>query len=212
MPVAVPLAASDQDIDGLLAPGNRPTVFQISNAAGPDANPVPTAAAENRADVVPTNNRVSVAQTFQPQARPDGPGITSQMRFGWPAVGRIIVGFCWHPDYKHDDGIAIAASPGAEMRAAEGGRIAYARDELRGLHNLILISHRDGWVSAYADAGEPLVKRGHIVERGQVIARIGDGGRLRFELRRNAIPVDPILYLGGAAPDVAQMTPGRCRG
>jgi hypothetical protein len=40
MPVAVPLAVSDQDVDKLLAPGNRPSVFQISRADGPDADPV----------------------------------------------------------------------------------------------------------------------------------------------------------------------------
>lgn len=162
--------------------------------------------------VVPIEDQASLAHRSLPQALPDSPEIISPIRFGWPATGRLVVGFCWHPDYKHDDGIAIAALPGAEVRAAAAGRIAYAGDELRGLHNLILISHRDGWVSAYADAGERLVKRGDIVERGQVIARTGDGGRLRFELRRNGIPVDSRLYLGDAAPDVAQMIPGRCRG
>ena len=126
-------------------------------------------------------DQTSAGRTFLPQS--DGPVIKSPVRFTWPAAGRVIVGFCWHPD-ERDDVINIAALPGTEVHAVASGRIAYAGDEVRGLHNLILISHRDGWVSAYADADERLVKRGDIVERGQVIARIDDGGRLRFELRR----------------------------
>jgi hypothetical protein len=40
MPVAVPLAATDADVDALMTPGNHPTVFQISNATGEHANAV----------------------------------------------------------------------------------------------------------------------------------------------------------------------------
>jgi murein DD-endopeptidase MepM/ murein hydrolase activator NlpD len=44
-----------------------------------------------------------------------------------------------------------------------------------------------------------------------VIARFGDGDRLHFELRRNSVSVDPLLYLGDAAPEIAQMMSGQCR-
>jgi len=171
-----------------------------------------TALAHSRADVVPTEDQVSVRQTSLSQAQPDSPEIPSQIRFGWPAAGRIIAGFCWEPEHDHRDGINIAALPGTEVRAIEAGRIAYAGDELRGLHNLILIFHRDGWVSAYANAGERLVKRGDSVERGQVIARIGDDARLHLELRHHAVPVDPMLYLVDAAPNIAQTAQHQCPG
>ncbi len=110
--------------------------------------------------------------------------------------------------------INIAVAPGAEVLAVEAGRIAYAGDEIRGLHNLILVSHQGGWVSAYANADELLIKRGDRVERGQAIGRFDDGDRLRFELRHNSISVDPMLYLGDIAPahDIAQMMSGQCRG
>ena len=95
-----------------------------------------------------------------------------QKRFGWPSAGRIMWGFCWGPNHDGAEGINIAASPGTPVRAAEAGRIAYAGDELKGFHGLILISHPDGWVSAYANTDGLLVKRGDAVERGQVIARV----------------------------------------
>lgn len=109
--------------------------------------------------------------------------------------------------------INLAVAPRAEVHAVEAGRIASAGDEIRGFHNLILISHRDGWVSAYANADELLVKRGDSVERGQAIGRFDGDDRLRFELRHNSVSVDPLLYLGDIAPaPVAQMMSGQCRG
>ncbi len=135
-----------------------------------------------------------------------------QIRFGWPSAGRIMWGFCWGPNHDGAEGINIAASPGTPVRAAEAGRIAYAGDELKGFHGLILISHPDGWVSAYANTDGLLVKRGDAVERGQVIARVDDGATLHFELRHHAAAVDPMLYLGDAAPEVAQKMQGKCRG
>jgi murein DD-endopeptidase MepM/ murein hydrolase activator NlpD len=135
-----------------------------------------------------------------------------QKRFGWPSAGRVMWGFCWGPNHDGKEGINIAAMPGTEVRAAEAGRIAYAGDDLKGFQGLILISHPDGWVSAYANTDGLLVKRGDAVERGQVIARVDDGAMLHFELRHHAAAVDPMLYLGDAAPEVAQKMQGQCRG
>jgi murein DD-endopeptidase MepM/ murein hydrolase activator NlpD len=160
----------------------------------------PTAATQKNADAVPMQAQTSA-------------GETSPLRFTWPAAGKLIVGFCWRPD-ERNDAINMAVAPQTEVRAVEAGRIAYAGDELRGFHNLILISHRDGWASAYANADELLVERGDSVERGQAIGRFEGGGRLHFELRRNSVSVDPLLYLGdiAPAPETAKMMSGRCRG
>jgi murein DD-endopeptidase MepM/ murein hydrolase activator NlpD len=153
----------------------------------------------------------SGADAVLPLAPSDGSPIASPMRFAWPAVGRIMFGFCWHPYDERNDEINIAVEPGTEVHAVEAGRIAYAGDEIRGLRNLILMSHENGWASAYANADELLVKRGDGVERGQAIARFGHGDRLHFELRHNSVSVDPLLYLEDAAPEIAQMTSGQCR-
>jgi murein DD-endopeptidase MepM/ murein hydrolase activator NlpD len=55
-------------------------------------------------------------------------------------------------------------------------------------------------MSAYAHAAILLVKRGDVVRRGQVIARVGRTGsvsepQLHFELRRGDRAVDPRRYL-----------------
>ena len=121
-------------------------------------------------------------------------------KFRWPARGRIIANFGKRTDGSHNDGINIAVPQGTDVHAAEGGRVAYAGNELKGYGNLVLIRHDNGWVSAYAHADQVLVKRDDIVRRGQVIAKAGKTGtvdqpQLHFELRQGARPVDPLPHL-----------------
>jgi murein DD-endopeptidase MepM/ murein hydrolase activator NlpD len=117
--------------------------------------------------------------------------------FRWPARGRVISGFSGRGG---NEGINISVPEGTPVRAAEGGTVAYAGNELKGYGNLVLIRHDNGYVSAYAHNGELNVKRGERVGRGQVIARSGQTGnvsspQLHFELRRGSNPVDPMPYL-----------------
>jgi murein DD-endopeptidase MepM/ murein hydrolase activator NlpD len=119
--------------------------------------------------------------------------------FRWPAHGRVIAGF---GAKGGNEGINIAVPEGTPIKAAEGGVVAYAGSELKGYGNLVLVRHDNGWVSAYANNGEILVKRGEKVKRGQSIAKSGQTGnvsspQLHFELRKGATPVDPMPHLAG---------------
>ncbi|MGD9540278.1 peptidoglycan DD-metalloendopeptidase family protein [Methylocystis sp.] len=118
--------------------------------------------------------------------------------FRWPARGRIIQGF----STGGNDGINIAVPEGTQVKAVEGGVVAYAGNELKGYGNLVLIRHPNGFVSAYAHNGALDVKRGDQVKRGQTIAKSGQSGnvgspQLHFELRKGSTPVDPTRYLAG---------------
>lgn len=117
--------------------------------------------------------------------------------FRWPARGRVISGFSGKGG---NEGINIAVPEGTPVKAAEGGVVAYAGNELKGYGNLVLIRHPNGYVSAYAHNGELSVKRGEAVKRGQVVAKAGQTGnvstpQVHFELRKGATPVDPTPYL-----------------
>ncbi|PTM42682.1 LysM peptidoglycan-binding domain-containing M23 family metallopeptidase [Bosea sp. 124] len=117
--------------------------------------------------------------------------------FRWPARGRVIAGFSGRGG---NEGINIAVPEGTPIKAAEGGTVAYAGNELKGYGNLVLIRHPNGYVSAYAHNGELSVKRGETVKRGQVVAKSGQSGnvsspQLHFELRKGSSPVDPTPYL-----------------
>jgi murein DD-endopeptidase MepM/ murein hydrolase activator NlpD len=120
--------------------------------------------------------------------------------FIWPVEGRVISDFGAKGGGRFNDGINIAASEGAAVRAAGAGVVAYSGNELRGFGNMLLIKHAGGWVTAYAHNQELLVDRGDTVERGQVIARVGSTGgvdqpQLHFELRKGKKAVDPLDYL-----------------
>jgi murein DD-endopeptidase MepM/ murein hydrolase activator NlpD len=123
--------------------------------------------------------------------------------FRWPVRGRIIAAFGAKPNGLQNDGINLAVPEGTPVKAAEDGVVAYAGSELKGYGNLVLVRHANGFVTAYANASEILVKRGETVKRGQVIAKSGETGnvtspQLHFEIRKGATPVDPAQYLSGA--------------
>ncbi|MBL8586994.1 MAG: peptidoglycan DD-metalloendopeptidase family protein [Methylobacteriaceae bacterium] len=135
-----------------------------------------------------------------PPGQPEKPvaDAAGNPEFRWPARGRIIQGF----RANGNDGINISVPEGTSVKAAEGGVVAYAGNELKGYGNLVLIRHPNGFVSAYAHNGEIAVKRGEQVKRGQTIAKSGQSGnvsspQLHFELRKGSTPVDPTQYLAG---------------
>ena len=120
--------------------------------------------------------------------------------FVWPISGNVLKGFGQGADGIRNDGVNIAAAPGADVKAAAGGEVVYAGSELAGFGNLVLIRHPGGWVTAYAHADALKVKEGDLVKQGQAIATAGQTGnasstQVHFELRKGKEPVDPALHL-----------------
>jgi murein DD-endopeptidase MepM/ murein hydrolase activator NlpD len=172
-----------------------------SRELAPEAPPTPKIinAPPERKQVAARSDQVSDAEPVS-AAAPISAAEQSSGRFRWPARGRVIAGYGRRPDGTHNDGINLALPQGAEVHASEGGKVAYAGNELKGYGNLILIRHDSGWVSAYAHNEQLLVKRDDVVQRGQVIAKAGKTGsvdqpQLHFELRQGSKPVDPLLHL-----------------
>ena len=125
---------------------------------------------------------------------------TPRGSFSWPVEGRILSSFGPKTGGIHNDGIDIAVTPGAAVRAAGPGVVAYAGNGLRGLGHLLLIRHENGWITAYAHNEEILVRRGDVVRQGQTIARGGATDdvtlpKLHFEIRNGTEAVDPLRYL-----------------
>ena len=120
--------------------------------------------------------------------------------FAWPVQGRIVNGYGDKGGGLYNEGVNIASARGQPVRAADNGVVVYAGGELRGLGNLLLIRHADGWITAYAHNEALLVGRGDVVNRGQVISRVGDTGNVRspqlhFEIRKGTRTVNPTRYL-----------------
>lgn len=118
--------------------------------------------------------------------------------FLWPVSGSLNSRFGPRGSSFHD-GVDIAAPEGTPIRAVEHGEVIYS-DQLRGYGNMVIIRHAGGIVSVYAHNQVNLVREGQPVARGEIIARVGSTGRvtgphLHFEIRKNNLAQDPMLYL-----------------
>ncbi|MCB9957842.1 MAG: peptidoglycan DD-metalloendopeptidase family protein [Rhodospirillaceae bacterium] len=144
---------------------------------------------------VPPSGQVSALPPAQTAAVPAAPSL-----FQWPVRGDLIPVFDPADRARFDDGMNIVAPEGTPILAARGGTVIYAGNELRGYGNLVVLSHTDGWVTAYAHARELMVERGDTVRSGQQIATVGQTGavsspQLHFEIRQGSDPVNPLDHL-----------------
>jgi murein DD-endopeptidase MepM/ murein hydrolase activator NlpD len=177
----------------VIPPAADETVQVAQNTAAPTAPlPAPTISAPP-AEAAPAESD-DIAALPQPAA-----GATMPV-FGWPVDGKIISAFGPKPNGQYNDGINIAARVGQPVRAAADGEVVYASNQLKGFGNLLLIRHKNGWLTAYAHNDALLVKKGAKVQRGEVVGRAGASGSVRtaqlhFEVRLNRKPVNPLRVL-----------------
>ncbi len=118
----------------------------------------------------------------------------------WPVNGKVVSGYGTSGGQKND-GIDIAAAKGTPVKAAEGGKVVYAGGEVARMGNLLLIEHPGGYITAYGNNESLAVKKGDVVKKGQVIAKVGNSGgsaepQLHFEVRRSGKTIDPTTVLG----------------
>jgi lipoprotein NlpD len=170
-------AAFSLDIDDIVT-GGEPALAENEQAAPP------TRTAQQ---VLPADAAVRSSANFAGQ-------------FGWPLTGQILSPFGRGTEGQRNDGINIGAVRGTPVLASADGVVLYAGDEIQVHGGLVLLSHGDGWITAYGNMEDLQVTRGQRVERGQTIARAGDTGQadqpqLHFEIRRNRQPVDPAQHL-----------------
>ncbi|WP_322998166.1 peptidoglycan DD-metalloendopeptidase family protein [Castellaniella sp.] len=182
---------------------SNPTQLAIGQVLRLDANtPQPSGSSTAVATPVQTKPAGGAASTTPEATGAPAPVDTTASRasdaglvsWGWPAGGKIIQGF-----NNTTKGIDIEGAIGAPVTAAAAGKVMYAGNGVRGLGNLILLGHSDGFITAYAHNQSLLVKTGEIVKKGAKIATIGQSDttspRLHFEIRRRGTPVNPLSYL-----------------
>ncbi|WP_253452938.1 peptidoglycan DD-metalloendopeptidase family protein [Neisseria perflava] len=96
-------------------------------------------------------------------------------------------------------GIDIAGQRGEPIKAAAAGKVIYVGEGVRSYGKLVLISHNNATITAYAHNDSILVQENQQVRAGQAIASMGssdaDRVKLHFEVRINGKAVDPMPYL-----------------
>ncbi len=149
-------------------------------------------------NITPADTAVGAAPSAAPHraVRKEAivPPSARSTQFQRPAAGKIIARYG-----AHNEGVNIAGAKGSPISAAADGTIVYAGGDLKGYGNLILVRHKDGWVTAYGHTDRMLVRKGALVKRGQKIATMGDTGgvktpQLHFEARYRTKSVNPEKY------------------
>ncbi|MDM7955434.1 M23 family metallopeptidase [Blastomonas sp.] len=183
----------------------------VGPAVATNANPSRIGALVVNIDDVVTGSQPAIAEgTAVPAARSARAPVSAAVpvsvprafagRFAWPITGSVLTRYGPVGKGQISNGIDISAPRGSPFRAAADGVVSYAGSEVAIYGGLILISHGDGWVSAYGHAERIDVTRGQAVKAGQVLGAAGQSGfaetpKLHFELRKDRKPVDPLLYL-----------------
>ncbi len=121
------------------------------------------------------------------------------VRKGWMSsgFGRRTDPFHGRPAWH--DGVDFAGSEGAEIIAVGAGVVTWSGDRF-GYGQMVEISHADGYVTRYAHNRENLVDVGDVVNRGEVIARMGSSGRstgphVHFEVLHHGKAIDPTAFI-----------------
>ena len=121
-------------------------------------------------------------------------------RFSSPMRGSVVRSFD-APESSYD--IAILSLDGEDsVMSVERGTVLAIEEQADGSLSVI-IQHTEGYVSAYKNLGETLVRKGQTVQSGAVIGRIRtaasegieEKNTLTFELWHNGTAIDPALYI-----------------
>ena len=105
------------------------------------------------------------------------------------------------PVQGNHGGTDFGAPEGDPVTATNSGRVALARQlAIRG--NMVIIDHGGGVFSGYAHLGAFAVAEGQVVEKGQVIAFVGNSGlstapHLHWEISVHGVLVDPMRFIDG---------------
>jgi murein DD-endopeptidase MepM/ murein hydrolase activator NlpD len=119
-----------------------------------------------------------------------------ELAFEWPVLGHLTSAFGDARGRRAHEGIDLVADEGTPIHAAEAGRVVYAGDDLGDYGRVVIVKHLGRWATVYAHNRKNLVDEGAFVERGDVIAEVGDTGNattphLHFEVRRANQPRNP---------------------
>ncbi|NCA16388.1 MAG: LysM peptidoglycan-binding domain-containing protein [Betaproteobacteria bacterium] len=168
---------------------NRIEVDQVLTVRSPKQ--ASTAAALPPSTIAP----LAPAPTAAPAQAATASTLAGKGEWTWPARGKVLTGF----SEGGSKGISISGNPGDPILAADGGRVVYSGNGLRGYGNLVIVKHDGDFLTAYAHNRAILVKEGQTVTRGQRIAELGssdaDKPMLHFEVRKGGKPVDPVAFL-----------------
>lgn len=117
--------------------------------------------------------------------------------------------FGWRSDpikgiRRRHSGIDLPGRSGTRIYATGAGVVSFA-GWMSGYGNLVQIDHPGGVRTRYGHLSRILVGGGVPVAQGDLIGQMGSTGKstgshLHYEVRADGVPVNPLAYIGQAAP------------
>ncbi len=113
-----------------------------------------------------------------------------------------LFGYRTDPIYRSEamhNGIDFAGPMGTSIYAAGNGRVINASYNFHGYGYMVMVDHGFGYKTRYAHLSEVKVKRGDVVNRGQIVALMGNTGKstgphLHYEVLYKDHPRNPIYF------------------
>ncbi|RHX93106.1 LIC_10271 family cell wall hydrolase [Leptospira stimsonii] len=91
-------------------------------------------------------------------------------------------------------GVLFKASRQNEVRPASPGKVLVV-DEMEGYKKYVILEHKNGYSSVYANLKSVSVTEGETVDSSRIIGSLESGKGLYFQLNRGSSPVDPGLQI-----------------
>jgi lipoprotein NlpD len=161
------------------------------------ASQAPKVLAHQSKAVRTLSQRVTVRSVAELQPIPEMKSIwpidtsnNSRLKWQWPTQGKIVKTYS-----AVTKGVDIINRLGEPIYAARAGKVVYCGSGIKGYGNLIIIKHRNAYMTMYAHNSKVYVKSGQSVIKGQKIAEMGKSGsnqvKLYFQVRYRGQPIDP---------------------
>ncbi|QOD38651.1 murein hydrolase activator EnvC family protein [Candidatus Wolbachia massiliensis] len=99
------------------------------------------------------------------------------------------------------DGVKIAAQGGTDVVASAPGKVIYVGKGLRWYGNLIIVEHKDNYMTVYSYLKNIHVEIGDKVRQGQVIGSASKSNtqdkdpQMCFIIRHNGQAIDPLVHM-----------------
>ncbi len=120
----------------------------------------------------------------------------------WPVEGIITGHYGKWRKGRHGGrvhvGVDIAAPTGTEIFAPLGGTVIFVGTK-GGYGLTVIMDHGDGIATLYAHNSKVEVSEGDVLEKGDLISKVGSTGRstgphLHYEVRVDGFPVNPLAW------------------
>lgn len=115
-----------------------------------------------------------------------------------------------NPFYKvsvFHGGLDLISQQGVPVMASADGTVKEVTHSSKGLGNVVVIDHGNGYLTRYAHLENTHVSKGQKVARGQQVGQVGMSGNsfaphLHYEVLKDTLRLDPLNYLfASISPD-----------